>query len=84
MRSEDVKDEYEAGEYVAAAHAAIHDVGVLRTDIPAGLLHNIETLIVQIETEDDAFKWTYCGLGIFYGGRTQFAPNNAISLDAKI
>jgi hypothetical protein len=52
----DVKDEYEAGEFVAAAHGAIHDLGVLRTDIPLQLIQDIEALLLQIEEEDDAFN----------------------------
>ena len=51
-----MKDEYEADEYVAAAHGAIHVLGVLRTDIPAQLLQDMEALITQIETEDDVFN----------------------------
>ena len=51
-----IKDDYEAGEYVPAAYGAIHDLGVLRADIPEQLLQDIETLILQIESEDDAFN----------------------------
>ena len=52
--SSDLKDAYEACEYVAAAQGAIHDLGVLRSDIPEQLLNDIEKLLMLIETEDDA------------------------------
>ncbi|MDR1136491.1 MAG: hypothetical protein LBL49_10040 [Clostridiales Family XIII bacterium] len=55
-QSQDVADEYEAGEYVAAAHGAIHDLGILRTDLPETLLEGIDGLIRQIKSENDSFN----------------------------
>ncbi|MDR1271774.1 MAG: hypothetical protein LBK04_02110 [Clostridiales Family XIII bacterium] len=54
--SSDVKDEYEAGEYVAAARGAIHDLGMLRTDVTIQILQDIETLLEQIEAENEPFN----------------------------
>jgi hypothetical protein len=50
--SADIKDEYDAGEYIAAAQGAVHDLGILRADIPENLILDIEALLTQIE--DDA------------------------------
>jgi hypothetical protein len=55
-QSYDVKDEYEAGEYIAAADGAIHDLGVLRTDLSDELLLGIENLIETIRDENDAYS----------------------------
>jgi hypothetical protein len=52
----DVQNEYDAGEYVAAAHGAIHDLGILRTDLPETLIDGIEGLIKQIKAENDSFN----------------------------
>ncbi|MDR3364222.1 MAG: hypothetical protein LBS91_04650 [Clostridiales Family XIII bacterium] len=54
-QSSDVKDEYDAGEYVAAADGAIHDLGALRTDLADALLTDIEDLIDTIREENDAY-----------------------------
>jgi hypothetical protein len=55
-QSQDVADEYEAGEYVAAAHGAIHDLGILRADLPEALIERIDGLIKQIKEENDSFN----------------------------
>jgi hypothetical protein len=55
-QSQDVADEYEAGEYIAAAHGAIHDLGILRADLPETLIDGIERLIRQIKSENDSFN----------------------------
>jgi hypothetical protein len=55
-QSQDVANEYEAGEYIAAAHGAIHDLGVLRADLPKTLINGIDGLIKQIKIENDAFN----------------------------
>lgn len=55
-QSHDVKSEFEAGEYVAAAHGAIHDLGILRADVPEELLDKMNALVVCVETEDDSFN----------------------------
>jgi len=57
--SADVKDDYDAGEYIAAARGAIHDLGILRADITEQLLREIEMLLTHIETEDDEFNLKY-------------------------
>ncbi|MDR1588754.1 MAG: hypothetical protein LBS51_01005 [Oscillospiraceae bacterium] len=54
-QSRDVADEFEAGEYVAAAHGAIHDLGVLRADLPEALIEGVEGLIEQIKAENGSF-----------------------------
>ena len=54
--SSDITDAYEAGEYIAAAHGAIHDLGILRADIPEQFLLDIEKLLMYIKTEDDTFN----------------------------
>jgi hypothetical protein len=55
-QSQDVADEYEAGEYIAAAHGAIHDLGILRADLPEALIEGIDGLIKQIKEENDSFN----------------------------
>jgi hypothetical protein len=55
-QSYDVKEEYEAGEYIAAADGAIHDLGVLRTDLSDELISGIEDLIKTIRDENDAYS----------------------------
>jgi hypothetical protein len=55
-QSQDVANEYEAGEYVAAAHGAIHDLGILRADLPETLINGIDGLIKQIKIENDSFN----------------------------
>ena len=54
--SSDIIDAFEAGEYVAAAHGAIHDLGILRADVPEQLLQDIEKLLMYIKTEDDVYN----------------------------
>jgi hypothetical protein len=54
-QSQDVANEYESGEYVAAAHGAIHDLGILRVDLPEKLIKGVEGLIAQIKAENDSF-----------------------------
>jgi hypothetical protein len=55
-QSSDVTDEYNAGEYVAAAHGAIHDLGILRADLHENLLDGIGSLIQRLKSEDDCFN----------------------------
>ncbi|MDR0874697.1 MAG: hypothetical protein LBN12_00630, partial [Clostridiales Family XIII bacterium] len=55
-QSADVKDDYEACEYVAAADAAIHDLGAVRADLPEQLLSQIELLIDAIRNENDEWN----------------------------
>jgi hypothetical protein len=54
-QSEDVRDEYAAGEYIAAADGAIHDLGAIRVDLPEELLKAIESLIASVELEEDPY-----------------------------
>jgi hypothetical protein len=54
-QSEDVKDEYAAGEYIAAADGAIHDLGAIRADLPEELLEAIESLIGSVALEEDPY-----------------------------
>jgi hypothetical protein len=58
-QSQDVADEYEAGEYIAAAHGAIHDLGILRADLPDTLIDGIGRLIRQIKSENDSFNFRF-------------------------
>jgi hypothetical protein len=60
-QSSDVADEYNAGEYVAAAHGAIHDLGILRADLPENLLDGIGSLIQRLKSEDDSFNLRFLG-----------------------
>jgi hypothetical protein len=54
-QSSDVKDEYEAGEYIAAADGAIHDLGALRSDLTDALLSAIEDFIDTIRNENETY-----------------------------
>jgi hypothetical protein len=54
-QSEDVRNEFEAGEYIAAADGAIHDLGALRADIPTELLKAIEAFINNMERVRDTY-----------------------------
>ncbi|MDR1014620.1 MAG: hypothetical protein LBL86_06540 [Coriobacteriales bacterium] len=54
-QSGDVRDEYDAGEYVAAADGAIHDLGALRADLPEEILDEIGGLIGEIRKNADPY-----------------------------
>jgi hypothetical protein len=58
-QSSDVKDEYGAGEYIAAADGAIHDLGALRSDLTDEILSEIEDLTDTIRDENDAYAMRF-------------------------
>jgi len=59
--SSDVRDEYDAGEFVAAADGAIHDLGFIRADLPDEAIELIELLIERIKEGADAWNARFVG-----------------------
>ena len=55
-RSEDVIDEYNGREYIPAVHGAVHDLGIIRADLPESILSRIESLVDLLIEEGDAFN----------------------------
>jgi hypothetical protein len=60
-QSADLKDDYDAGEYVAAANGAIHDLGAVRADLPEPILSEIELLIDAIRNEEEDWYGRFLG-----------------------
>jgi len=58
-QSSDVIDEFNACEFIPAAHGAIHDLGILRTDLPIELIQKVEELISTIKSENDSFNMRF-------------------------